>query len=286
MNRDSVDYQYLDVVSDIINTGTWQRDRTSVGKSLQTFGKQILFDTKDKYAPFIQCRKYGPRLSFWEWQWMMRGLTDSQWLEDRNVYFWSDNTTREFLDGRGLYHLPEKELGPAYGKQFRDFGGVDQVQKVFDQIKNNPTSRRHIVSIWNVPELDDAALEPCAFLYEFMVEGDTLHLHQHMRSADVVFGVPYNMGFSYFWLKSFADALGYKTGKYWLTMNNAHIYENQYKIAVTMLTGYNDEGLALPSAEITTDVSTLDDILDLDWSDIDVQDWVRGPTIGNAEMAK
>lgn len=280
-----VDHQYLEVVSDIINTGTWQRDRTSVGKSLQTFGKQIMFDTQDEYAPFIQCRTFAPRLSFWEWQWMMNGRTDNQWLEERDVHIWKPNTRREFLDARGLDHLPEGELGKAYGKQFRDFGGVDQLERVFNQIKTNPTSRRHIVSIWNVPELDQAALEPCAFLYEFMVEGDTLHIHQHMRSADIVFGVPYNMSFAYYWLKSFAQALGYKTGMYWLTMTNAHIYENQYKIAVSMLSGFDDTKLKTPMADITADVTSLDDILNLDWSDIDVQRWERGPKIGNASMA-
>lgn len=283
-----VDYQYLNVIQDILNHGTWQSDRTSVGKSLQSFGQSIMFDTMDKYAPFIQCRTFAPRLSFWEWQWMMNGKTDSKWLEDKKIYIWQPNTTREFLDNRGLNHLPEGELGPAYGKQFRDFGGVDQVQKVFDQIKSNPQSRRHIISIWNVPELDQAALEPCAYLYEFMVEGKTLHIHQHMRSADIVFGVPYNMSFAYYMLKSFADALGYKTGKYWLTMNNAHIYENQYDIAQEMLSHWKEIDGSLkeiPKVEITQDISSLEDILNLDWSDVEVSDWERGPKIGQAKMA-
>jgi len=279
-----IEQEYLAVVSNILEHGHWQADRTSVGQSLQLFGQNIKFDTQGRYAPLIQCRTFAPRISFYEWKWMINGMTDSKWLEERKIYIWKGNTTREFLDARGLNHLPEGEIGPAYGKQFRDFSGVDQLQKIFDQIKNDPLSRRHVISLWNVPDLPKAALEPCAYIYEFMVDQTKLHIHQHMRSADIIFGVPYDLSFAYFMLKSFADALGYETGFVWVSMTNAHIYKNQYDIAQEIVSA-DYSSYTLPEISLKKQVKTLDDICNLEWEDIEIKNWTRGPKIGNATMA-
>lgn len=284
---------YLPIVKNVLEQGTRQKDRTSIGESKQTFAQNIIFDTEGRYAPLMQVRTFGPKTSFLEWIWMMSGNTDSIWLEERGVAIWHDNTTREFLDNRGLQHLPVGSIGKSYSKQFRDFGGIDQIRQVFDSLKNNPTSRRHIVSIWNPSEMDEAPLPPCAFLYEFMVEGDVLHIHQHMRSADLILGVPYNLSFAYYFLSSFAQALGMTTGKIWTSMTNCHIYKNHIPLAEKMLETYGDlkPSMTEPSIEYPSEVipygnGDLMDILTLEWPDIKVHNFRRGASYGDTTMAK
>lgn len=288
-----VDFQYLNVLQETFEDGFLQTDRTDVGSSTQIFAKSILFDTQDKYAPFVQARTFSPKLSFNEWKWMMGGNTDSQWLEDRGVYIWQGNTTREFLDSRGLYNVPEKNVGKSYGYQFVNFNGVNQLEKVFKSLRDDPTSRDHVISIWNPAELDEAPLKPCAFLYEFMTQGDILHLHIHMRSADFCYGVPYNLAFATYFLFGYARALGYKTGKIWWTGTNTHIYSNQMDIAKELLKN-RDEGLIgnvtenkikAPTLKLNKSISTLDDIINLEFEDFEIGDFIRGPKIGDAKMA-
>lgn len=284
------DDDYLSIINGIMMAGTEQEDRTDVGLSKQVFGESLQFNTMNMFAPFIQCRTFSPRIAFYEWKWMMNGWTDSKYLTEKGITIWEGNTSREFLDSRTLPDLPVGDVGKSYGYQFRNFGGVDQIEQVFNSLKNDPTSRRHVVSIWNPAELDDAPLAPCAFLYEFMVEGNKLHLHQHMRSADMVFGVPYNMAFSTFWLFSFARALGYEAGTYWWTGTNCHVYKNQYEIAETMIAGNylknRIESLVTPTMSFRKELTSLDDILTLEWEDVIIENWKRGPKIGDAKMAK
>lgn len=281
-----IDYVYCNLLEKILREGTTQKDRTSVGSSTQLFGQTLSFDTQDKYAPFLQCRTFGPKTSFLEWKWMMSGNTDSSWLEERGVNIWKGNTTREFLDSRGLLHLPEKDIGKSYGYQFRNFGGVDQIEKVFKSLKDNPTSRRHVISIWNVGELDEGALEPCSHLYEFMFDSGTLHLYQHMRSADVLYGAGYNLSFGTYMLFAFARALGYKAGKIMLSMTNAHIYENQLDIVDEMLVNFkiNIKGKRVPKLTVS-ELDGLDGLMSLEYDDVRLWNWERGPVIGNAQMA-
>jgi len=278
-----VDYQYLNILHDIYYNGVDCKDRTDVGMSRQLFKAEIVFDTKDKYIPFIQTRKFGPKTSFLEWIWMMNGMTDSKWLEERGVAIWKGNTTRDFLDSRGLYGLPEGDIGKSYGYQLRNFGGVDQLKKVYERLQTN--SRRGVVSLWNPAELDEAPLEPCAYDYCFTRIGNTLNLRQTMRSADVLYGVPYNMGFATYWLFAFARALGLEAGQYWLTMDNAHIYANQLGDVGKMLSNGVNKDLKTPQLKINKKLNSLEDILELDYSYLEIKDWVRGADIGSAKMA-
>jgi thymidylate synthase len=113
---------------------------------------------------------------------MMSGSTDVTELQSKNIHIWDGNSTREFLDARGLYNVPTNQIGKAYGYQYRNFGGVtDQVQNVFNSLRDNPTSRRHVVSIWNPNELHEMALEPCAYSYTFVYINGTLNLDMQMR---------------------------------------------------------------------------------------------------------
>jgi len=284
-----IDNIYLQVLADVYYSGTNTDDRTSVGSSRQLFGADIMFDTHGERAPFIQSRTFSPRIAFEEWKWMMSGSTDSKILEEKNINIWKGNTSREFLDSRGLSYLPEGDIGLSYGYQFRKFGGVvDQVKETLYNLKTDPNSRRHVISIWNPTDIDDAPLAPCAFLYEFSVIDGKLNIHQHMRSADVLFGVPYNLAFSTYWLYTFAEILGMETGKIWLTMTNAHIYENQLSTVKEMLDNVHVQR-TIPTIKLSENASEMlvdvDDIQQLEPSDFLIDGFVKGPKIGNATMA-
>jgi len=283
-----VDISYLNVLSSVFNEGTLEKDRTSVGSSVQEFAKEIHFDTKGRYVPFIQHRSFGVKTSFTEFIWMMRGETDANILRKQDVHIWDDHTTREFLDSRGLNNLPVGSVGKSYGYQLRSFGGgVDQLEKTINNLKSDDgkTSKRHVISLWNPNELDDAPLEPCAYLYEFMVQGNTLHLHQHMRSADILYGVPYNMGFATYLLFAMAKVAGLQAGRYWLTMTNCHIYSNQLKLAEQIIEKGINKLTPCPMMTLKKDIRTIKDFENLTFKDFDIQDFVKGDPIKKVPIA-
>lgn len=280
-----VDYQYIETLKRIHEQGINTPDRTSVGESKQIFANMVRFDTQDRYAPFLQVRQFAPRIAFEEWQWMMKGSTDVRELQQKNIHIWNGNSTREFLDSRGLTGVPENHIGKAYGYQYRNFGGVvDQIERLFNGLKSNPTGRRHVVSIWNPVELSEMALEPCFHLYEFMVSGETLNVYFHGRSSDWVFGAPYNLAFAYFWLLTFSRALGYKTGEIVMSTTNTHYYKNQQVLVDEMLKSDHWQDLSTPQVKLLKSVETLDDILCLNFSDFEISNFVRGPSLTDVKI--
>lgn len=285
----TIDTSYAVLLQTILDKGDWQQDRTSIGESKQLFGQTISFDTNGESAPFIQCRTFAPRIAFEEWKWMMSGSTDVAQLQNKNIHIWDGNSTREFLDARGLQHVPENNIGKAYGYQYRNFSGIkDQITDLVHNLKTDPTSRRHVVSIWNPAESNEMALTPCFHLYEFMSTGDTLNLYVHGRSSDVLFGLPYNFAWSYFFLLAMAKVSGHKTGKILFTLTNAHVYKNQVDLVKSVIK-FEDEQpfFGEPKCLINKDLNTLDDILSLEWSDIAIKQWTRGPSLTDTpvEMA-
>lgn len=289
-----IDVDHVEFIRDLHYEGIHLKDRTSVGSSIQWFGKSFRFYEKEDSEgfvnmPFIQWRTFAPRIAFHEWKWMMNGMTDSKWLEERKINIWKGNTSREFLDSRGLQDLPEGDIGKTYGYQFRNFGGVDQLEETFNNLRDNPFSRRHVISIWNAPELKEGALEPCAFLYTFMVSLDrdknkVLNLHMNMRSCDFIMGWTYDMAFASFWLAAFAKALGYKTGELFQTITNVHYYSNQQPIVDYVVENYDEifdhiDKMEIPQIRIEKDLNSLDDILNLEYSDIQMRNWKQGPKI-------
>lgn len=171
--------QYLDLLRKIKEEGATKTDRTGTGtKSI--FGYQMRFNLADGF-PLLTTKKLYTKGIIHELLWFLKGDTNIKYLQDNNVHIWD-----EWADENG-------DLGPVYGKQWRNFLGVDQIQNVINQIKNSPDSRRMIVSAWNPSEVDDMALPPCHCLFQFYVADGKLSLQLYQRSADTFLGVPFNI---------------------------------------------------------------------------------------------
>ena len=171
-----------------------------------------------------------------------------QSYKKKNIHIWDGNSTREFLDKRGLNHYQEGELGPVYGFQWRNFGasyqgsdvdyskkGIDQIEYVINQIKNNPWSRRILCSAWNPCDLDKMALPPCHIMFQFYVEGGKLSCQMYQRSADLFLGLPFNIASYALLTYIIAQRTNLKPGKLSICMGDAHIYKNHVDACLTQL---------------------------------------------------
>ncbi|KAJ8023512.1 Thymidylate synthase [Holothuria leucospilota] len=231
------EYQYLDLIREIIEKGKVKGDRTGTGtKSL--FGAQCRYSLRDQF-PLLTTKRVFWRGVAQELLWFIKGSTSGKELSDKGVHIWDANGSRQFLDGRGLTHYEEGELGPVYGFQWRHFGaeykgmhhdytgeGVDQLQQVIDTIKKNPDDRRIILSAWNPPDLPKMALPPChAFAQFYVCEGE-LSCQLYQRSADMGLGVPFNIASYALLTYMIAHITGLKPGDFIHTLGDAHVYMN------------------------------------------------------------
>lgn len=228
----------------------------------------------------------------------LRGGRQTKELEDKNIKIWTGNTTREFLDNRGLTWLEEGDMGYGYGHQWRNFGGwdildspddwhytgVDQVAKMIDDIKHDPFSRRHIITAWNPPQLEKTALPPCHILHQYQVTPDgKLNSSFLMRSNDVYLGLPTNI-MSYAFLNIvFAKILGYEPGELVYMGNDVHIYNNQIDVVQAQL--LRDPIEPLPKLEFKKEFKTLDELLSLEYQDIELIGYKHHPALPKIEMA-
>ena len=282
---------YLELLQDIMDNGFDKDDRTGVG-SRSVWGRILHWDLEDGF-PIITTRKVAFRISFEETMFMLRGGRQTKELEDKNIHIWTGNTTREFLDARGLDWLEEGDMGYGYGHQWRNFGGwdvedspegwhytgIDQLAQMIQQIKDDPFSRRHIISAWNPQQLEKSALPPCHILQQYQVTPDgRLNSNFMMRSNDVPFGLPYNIMNYAFLNMALAKLLGYKPGILSYTGNDVHIYKNQFDMVNEQLTRTTHP---LPQLEILKDLNKLDDLLELEYNDILLTDYVAEPDIKN-----
>jgi thymidylate synthase len=218
---------YLDLLRRILDTGVPQQDRTGVG-TLSVFGHQMRFDLSAGF-PLVTTKKLHVRSIFIELLWFLRGETNNSWLKARGVGIW-DEWARE--DG---------ELGPIYGKQWRDWESadgrhIDQIKLLIDQIRNTPASRRQIVSAWNPGELDRMALAPCHCLFQTHVANGKLSLQLYQRSADVFLGVPFNIASYALLTHLLADQCGLEVGEFVWTGGDTHLYSNHLEQARLQLT--------------------------------------------------
>ena len=218
--------EYLKLLKTIIETGTLEQTRN--GNCLSIFGHNQRFSLKDGKIPIITTRKVSIKIAFFELMFFIRGQTNIRHLHVNDVHIWDANSTREFLDSRGLYDYPVGELGPIYGSQWRNFNGKDQLLQVIQQLKTpeERSSRRIVMTAWNPSELNKMALPPCHILCQFNVrEGKYLSCALFQRSMDVVLGCPTNI-ISYSLLTHIlAKHCDLIADEFIHFIGNAHIYE-------------------------------------------------------------
>lgn len=216
--------QYLQLLQDVLNNGIGRDDRTGTG-TIGLFGCQARYDLRDGF-PCLTTKKLHLRSIIYELLWFLRGDTNIKYLNDHGVSIWD-----EWADENG-------ELGPVYGSQWRkwqtpDGRVIDQITRLIGSLRNNPWSRRHIVSAWNVAEVDEMALPPCHSLFQFCVipaqrEGEKhgLSLQLYQRSADLFLGVPFNIASYALLLLMTAQVCGYEAREFVHTFGDLHLYRN------------------------------------------------------------
>lgn len=284
------EYQYLNCLEEIINSNLERDDRTGVG-TISKFGSYMKYNLRDNTLPVFTTRKTFIRGAVEELLWMLRGDTNANHLKEKNVNIWNGNTTREFLDKRGLNSFKEGDIGTLYGFQMRHWGaeyfgcdhdytniGIDQIQKVIDLIKNTPTSRRILVSNYNVSQLDTGVLEPCHTLFQFYVDtvNKELSCLLYMRSVDLLCGKPINVIFYSLMTHLFAKITGYKAGDFIFTSGDTHIYLNHIENVKIQI---QREPKPFPKIKILKYIKNLDDILKLEFSDFELEGYEYHPPL-------
>jgi thymidylate synthase len=218
--------QYLDLLQRIVNEGTRKEDRTGTG-TLSVFGHQMRFNLEEGF-PLLTTKKLHLKSIIHELLWFLKGDTNVRYLQENGVRIWN-----EWADENG-------ELGPVYGHQWRSWpnyngGHVDQIQDIVNALKNNPDSRRMIVSAWNVAEVDQMALPPCHCLFQFYVANSKLSLQLYQRSADTFLGVPFNIASYALLTMMMAQVSGLKPGDFIHTTGDTHLYLNHLEQAKEQL---------------------------------------------------
>jgi len=231
--------QYINLIKHILENGISKDDRTGIG-TLSIFGYNMKFNLRESF-PLLTTKKVYWKGVVEELLWFISGSTDSNILKEKGVKIWEGNSSREFLDSRGLSHYDQGDIGAGYGFQWRHFGakytnmydsyegqGIDQLKDVIYKIKNTPDDRRIIMSAWNPADIDKMALPPCHIFVQFWVDTNKKELHSQMyqRSCDVGLGVPFNIA-SYALLTCIIAKLCDLTpGDFHYCMGDTHIYKN------------------------------------------------------------
>ena len=237
---------YHDLLSRIMAEGVDRADRTGTG-TRSIFGHQMRFDLREGF-PLLTTKKVHTRSVFGELLWFLRGDTNIRWLHENNITIWD-----EWADQNG-------DLGPIYGYQWRswptpDGRHVDQIAQVIESIRTNPDSRRHIVTAWNVGDVDDMALPPCHALFQFYVAEGRLSCQLYQRSADVFLGVPFNIASYALLTHLIAQVTGLEVGEFVHTLGDAHIYHNHVEQVELQL---SREPRALPRLVLNPEVTEID----------------------------
>ncbi|WP_271633237.1 thymidylate synthase [Solicola gregarius] len=238
--------QYLDLMQRVLDDGVAKGDRTGTG-TRSVFGHQMRFDLGAGF-PLVTTKKVHVRSVVAELLWFLRGDTNVKWLHDHGVTIWD-----EWADESG-------DLGPIYGYQWRSWpapGGqhLDQLAQVIEQLRTDPDSRRHLVSAWNVADLDAMALAPCHTLFQFYVAEGRLSLQLYQRSADVFLGVPFNIASYALLTQMVARVTGLEVGDFVHTLGDAHLYVNHLDQARMQL---EREPRSLPTLRLDPSVTTID----------------------------
>lgn len=256
--------QYLDLVSKILNEGTNKEDRTGTGtKSI--FGHQFRFNLQEGF-PLLTTKKLHTRSIIYELLWFLKGDTNISYLKENKVRIWD-----EWADEDG-------NLGPVYGSQWRSWpdyngGHVDQITQLVDSLKNNPDSRRHMLSAWNVAMIEEMALPPCHVMFQFYVADNKLSCQLYQRSADLFLGVPFNIASYAILTHMMAQVCGYEVGDFVHTFGDVHIYNNHIEQCQLQLTR---EPRTLPTLTLNKDVKS---IFDFTYEDFEITGYDPHPHI-------
>ncbi len=256
--------QYHDLMQHILDNGVEKEDRTGTGTK-SVFGYQMRFDLSEGF-PVVTTKKLHLRSIIHELLWFLQGDTNIKYLKDNGVRIWD-----EWADEDG-------NLGPVYGYQWRnwpagDGGTIDQITKVVDQIKNNPDSRRLIVSAWNVADVDHMALPPCHAFFQFYVANGKLSCQLYQRSADVFLGVPFNIASYALLVLMIAQVCDLEPGDFVHTFGDAHLYSNHMEQAHLQL---SRDFRPLPTMKINPDVKN---IFDFKYEDFELVGYEPHPHI-------
>lgn len=256
--------QYHQLLQDILANGTRKEDRTGTG-TISVFGRQLRFDLAEGF-PLVTTKKVHLKSIIYELLWFLRGDTNIKYLNDHGVSIWD-----EWADEKG-------ELGPVYGHQWRswptpDGGHIDQISQVVQQLKNNPDSRRIMVSAWNVGEVNNMALPPCHSLFQFYVADGKLSCQLYQRSADCFLGVPFNIASYALLTLMMAQVSGLQPGEFIHTFGDAHLYLNHLEQTKLQL---SRTPRPLPTMKLNPEVKS---IFDFTYEDFTLEGYDPHPRI-------
>jgi len=281
INKDELNY--LNLMSDILKYGEEKKDRTSIG-TLSLFGEKLKFSLTNNTLPLLTTKKMFFKGVVEELLFFIRGETDTKKLEKKGVNIWKGNTSREFLDKCGLYSFPEGEMGKMYGKQWRDFNDqkIDQLQNVINLIKNDPNSRRIMMTALNPAQINEGVLAPCHTFVQFFVNNkNELSCQMYQRSADVFLGVGFNIASYALLTHIIAQVTNKKAKELIIVFGDTHIYKNHIDQANEQIKRIPYE---FPKIKINKSLSSINDMENLSFDDFQLIGYNYHPTI-KAPMA-
>lgn len=289
--------KYLDLMQCILETGEARDDRTGVGtKSI--FGTQLRFSLRNNTLPLLTTKKMFLKGIVEELLFFIRGETDTKKLEAKGVSIWKGNTSREFLDSRGLTYLPEGDMGKGYGFQWRKYGedineltlrwfinstmGIDQLQTVIEGIRKDPFSRRHIITAWNPQQLHEMALPPCHMTIQFYVgKNNELSCQFYMRSVDYFLGLPFNIASYALFTHIMARATGLQAKEVIFSGGDTHLYVTHLEAIKEQL---QRKPYVFPQLKIKKIITSVKDMEALTFEDFELINYQAHPAI-KASMA-
>ncbi len=251
--------QYLDLLKNILENGQKKDDRTGTG-TISIFGTQTRYNLNNGF-PLLTTKKIHLKSIIYELLWFLQGDTNVKYLQENGVRIWN-----EWADENG-------DLGPVYGKQWRDFDGVDQITEVVNTLKTNPNSRRIIVSAWNPKDVNKMALPPCHTMFQFFVINNKLSCQLYQRSADCFLGVPFNIASYALLTMMMAQVCNLGLGDFIHTTGDTHIYLNHIDQVKLQLTR---EPYPLPKMELNKNIKS---IFDFKYDDFNLIDYQCHPAI-------
>lgn len=291
IKRNKQEEQYINLLSNVLKNGIKKEDRTGVG-TLSVFGGYLRFDISKRF-PLLTTKRMYMKGIFEELMWILRGETDSKLLANKGVHIWDGNSSREFLDNRGLIEYEKGDIGPTYGFAMRHYGdeykgcnkkyiGFDQLNYVIDLLKNNKTSRRILINLWDPTTINKVALTPCMMTYNFYVDtvNDKLNLQMYIRSSDTLLGLPWNIAYSSLlvYLLCNVNGIDLSPGELIIVTCDQHLYLNHIEQAKKNIER-NSHGFPLLNV-----LRTVDDITTFEYKDIELKQYTCYPGI-KAKMA-